>query len=202
MSRKSKQKYGSVSDLFGRDGWGSVLAAFMQGVDTVAGPQKRAVQQVTEFFSHFSRNAVERFAPLLMQPRRCSMQGCSSEAVAECMGCGLPSCMAHLHVSHRAEGICDQCVRDLLELKGTAARPAAGRQPDATEVARALRTLGLRRGASWSEVQRAHRLAAAENHPDRARTAARRKASEEKSKRINAAFEVLRRHYEQQSRPA
>jgi hypothetical protein len=197
--KSSSQQYGSVSDLFGRDGLGSVLSAFMQGVDTVAGPQKRVIQQVTEFFGHFSRSAVERFSPMLARPTRCSMAGCQAEAVAQCMGCGDPACMAHLHVSHRAEGVCDQCVRDLMELKGKQCRPPSGRDATAQEVRKALRTLGVRSGATWAEVQRAHRRAAAENHPDRVRTHAQKRKAEDKSKRINAAFELLRRHYERQA---
>jgi hypothetical protein len=199
VGRKKAQQYGSVSDLFGQDGLGSVLSAFMQGVETVAGPQKRAVQQVTEFFSHFSRNAVERFSPMLERPTRCSMAGCQAEAVSQCVGCGEAACMAHLHVSHRAEGVCEQCVRDLLELKGREHRPPTGREASAQEVRKALRTLGLRNGCTWAEVQRAHRRAAAENHPDRARTPAQRRKAEDKCKRINSSFEVLRRHYERQA---
>jgi hypothetical protein len=199
MSRKGRQQFGSVSDLFGNAGLGQFVAAFMDGVETVAGPQKRAFDQVTEFFSHFMHSAVDRFGPMLAKPTRCSMAGCQAEAVTQCMGCGEPACMAHLHVSHRAEGVCDQCVRDLLETKGRQYRPPNAREASAQEVRKALRLLGLRLGATWTEVQRAHRRTAAESHPDRARTPAQRRKAEDKSKRINAAFDVLRRHYERQA---
>jgi len=202
VARKDKQTYGSVSDLFGRSPWGGVLTAVLQGLDEAAGPQKRAVQQVSEFFSHFSRAAFEKFGAMLEHPRRCSMSGCQAEAVVLCMGCGEAACMAHLHVSHRAEGLCDQCVRDLLELKGREPRRPASKSPSSSDVKQARQTLGVRSGASWNEVQRAHRRAAAEHHPDRARTPSQRRAAEKKSKRINSAFEVLRRHYEQRERAA
>ena len=195
-SRRRSKDVGSVSDVFGEGRWGSIFSAIMEGIEVAAGPQKRAVAQVSQFFSHFTRNALDQFGPMLLRPRPCSMEDCQEEAVRECEACGEVACMAHLHVSHLADGICDQCVRDLLELKGREYRPPVGRGASAQEVRKALRVLGLRPGASWTEVQRAHRRQAAENHPDRARTPAQRRRAEEKVKGINVAFDVLRRHYE------
>jgi DnaJ-domain-containing protein 1 len=71
-----------------------------------------------------------------------------------------------------------------------------GRAPTATEIRKALKTLGLRSGASWQQIQRAHRKLAAQYHPDRAPSDTARGMLEDRVKRINVAFEVLRVHHE------
>jgi hypothetical protein len=196
MARR-KKKRSPLEDLLGVNvgQLGSVASAFMAGVETFAGPQKRLFDQMSQFAAHFSQAAVQKWASQGPLDATCSMQGCGGDAVMRCLGCGHPICLAHAHVSHRAEGLCDQCVRDLMQMKGADA-PRPGRYPTGPEVRAALKTLGLHSKASWPQIQRAHRKLAAQYHPDRAPSESARELLEARVKRINAAFEVLQRHHE------
>ncbi len=199
MPRRSS-KPPNLADLLGFDPMQirNLASMFMQGVETVAPGHKRLMEQMGQFAAHLSRSAVTNWATNLPgQP--CCMQDCGGEAVLLCMACGQPVCLAHVHVSHRAEGVCDECVRSIMESKGRQYQQPGSRQPDAKEVRRAQRVLGLSNSATWVEVQRAHRILAAEHHPDRQRNPAARKRAEEKSKEINAAFDLLKRHYDRKA---
>lgn len=173
---------------------GDVATAFLSGLELVAGPQKRVVDQLGQFAAHFSRAAVEKLAVAPAQGHHCTMSDCGGEAVLFCLICDTPVCLAHAHVSHRAEGICDQCVRAMLQARGKP--PPVSRPTREQEIRSALRTLGLTADASWSEVQKTHRRLVAASHPDRAKTATERRRLEERAKRLNAAFAVLRRDQE------
>jgi DnaJ-domain-containing protein 1 len=194
---KKRRKRNPFEELIGVNvgQWGGVASAFLAGLETMAGPQKRIIDQLSQFATHFTRSALERWPGQTLQEAACVMQDCGGEAVLRCLACGQPVCLAHIHVSHRAEGVCDQCVRDLVHMKGAEA-PRAGRAPTATEIRKALKTLGLRSGASWQQIQRAHRKLAAQYHPDRAPSDTARGMLEDRVKRINVAFEVLRVHHE------
>ena len=168
---------------------------FLASLETIAGPQKRVIDQLSEFAGHFTRNAVSKWPGEVAPATQCVMQECEGEAILRCLGCGHPVCLAHIHVSHRADGVCDHCVRDLLESRPQAAS-RTGRTPGPAEIRASLRRLRLPRAATWVEIQRAHRRLAAEHHPDRAKTPAQRLKMEQKAAQINAAFATLRLVYE------
>jgi len=195
MPRKRKAQ--GLEGLLGlsRGQLGSVASAFLQSA--VAAPQRRLLDQLGEWASHFSKSALEKWPHIGIDEQQCVMDGCDSEAVLQCMACGAPVCLAHIHLSFRAEGICDQCVRYV-----TAERRAAGsaaRAASREDVRAAYRTLGLKQNASWARVQRVHRELAYKYHPDRKRTAPQQELCEARLKRINAAFETLRVHYERKA---
>jgi hypothetical protein len=196
----SQKRLGDWRALFGDSSLvAGAVSAFLSGVDTVAWPHRQALEQLGQFISHFASAAAQRFVPLLEQPCVCSMRGCRANAVLHCLGCGEPACLAHLHLSHRAEGLCDQCVRELLRGRPRAVprRTVAG--PSQLELRQARQVLGVRAGASWEEIRLAHRRRAAKFHPDRARTAAQRQQLELKCRKINQAFDVLRAEYERRA---
>jgi hypothetical protein len=195
MAKQSRADYANLGALFGR---------MVQGLEHIWSPetqaaQERILQQLGRFVAHLGSAALRKFPPSGLRPRRCSMAGCTADGIVTCIGCGQPACLAHVHLSHRADGVCDQCVRDLLEKKGHAAPPEPGRCPTAQQIRAARRTLGVRPGASWDEVRMAHRRKAAENHPDRASTEGERKRLERKAKRINEAFDTLRAAHERKA---
>jgi hypothetical protein len=171
---------------------------FLQGVGVMAGPKRKIIDQLGQFATFFAGAAHEKWPNVVLTAPGCVMSGCGAEAVVNCMACGKSVCLAHVHVSHRADGICDQCVRDVMAMKGSAQqRPGAGRGPSGAEILAAYRKLGLKQGASWVEIQRAHRKMAAKHHPDVAKTPADRAKREQKCKEVNEAFSILRGVYEQ-----
>jgi hypothetical protein len=199
--RRSKPpRQPSLADILGinTSNLRGLASMFMQGVEVAAGPQKRLMDQMGQFAAHFSRNAVTTLVGNLPGVR-CCMADCGQEAVLLCMSCGQPVCLAHVHVSHRADGICDQCVRESMERHGKQPPQPARADADAKALRAAFKVFDLTDEATWAEVQRAHRILAAQHHPDKQRTPAARKRAEEKSKEINSSFEVLRKHYERKA---
>jgi hypothetical protein len=201
---------GGLEDLFGNLGnLGPIAQIFMQGFQTFAGPHKHVFDQLSQFATHFSRNAVQKWTRAgVPRGTQCVMEGCEGEAVLTCMSCGQPACLAHIHLSHRAEGVCDGCVRELLKLKGKTwgadgqQGGANPREPSGAEIRAAHRKLGVGMDVGWDKVRAAHRFMAAKYHPDRAKNEVERQKSEKVSKEINAAFEMLKSYYEKNGKAA
>jgi hypothetical protein len=59
-------------------------------------------------------------------------------------------------------------------------------------VAAAMKKLGLKPGATWEDVKRAHRKRSAENHPDNKRGAKAKAEAEARFKEVQAAFDLLK----------
>lgn len=196
MTRKRKQP--GLESLFGMNGGsiGSIASMFVAGLEAATAPHQKVIRQLGEWASHFSKSALDRWTQQDMAGTPCVMDGCDGDAVLYCMCCGAPVCLAHAHLSFRAEGICDQCVSDAMAAKQ---RGPQQRGPSAEDIRSAFRSLGLKQNASWAKVQRAHRELAAKFHPDRARSDEDRLVMEARSKQINAAFDTLRRHYERRA---
>lgn len=179
-------------------------AAANQTFDSSAPAQVK--DQLFQWFGHLSANALRNFTPNLVDPEPCEF--CPQVSVGDCMVCGAKCCLAHSHISHRAEMVCDECVRSMLGTKEAEKRARAQerfhrraqqqtRAPDADEqLVAALKVLGLKRGASWEEIHQAYRRLSLEHHPDRARTEKAKAKAGEKLKAINVAYTILKRHYE------
>lgn len=197
-ARPSRRAPASLEDLLGFSGnIGSIAGMFLQGVGVMAGPKRKIIDQLGQFATFFAGAAHEKWPNVVLASPGCVMSGCGAEAVLNCMACGKSVCLAHVHVSHRAEGVCDQCVRDVMAMKGSAQqRSGAGRGPSGAEILVALRKLGLKHGATWQDIQQAHRKMAAKHHPDVARTPADKIKREQKCKEINEAFSLLRTVHE------
>jgi hypothetical protein len=188
-----------IRDLFGAFG-----KAVGQSFDSAAPAQVR--DQLMQWVGHLSTNALRAWGPNMLAPDTCEF--CSQVALGECIVCGASCCLAHAHVSYRAELICDECVGSMVGSKPDQKRARAQerfrkraeratRAPDADQrIVAALGELGLKPGASWDDIKSEYRLLAAKYHPDKARSAARREALEEKLKRLNAAYALLKAHYE------
>jgi len=73
------------------------------------------------------------------------------------------------------------------------------RHEDRTKLrAKYLRRLGLSAGASWAEIRGQYRRKVAQNHPDRFPNA-QKKRQEDKLKKLNEAFEWLKRDEQRQA---
>jgi len=186
-------------DIFGALG-GNVQA--MQ--DSAAPAQVRA--QVMKWLGYFSANSVMAAGPNLLDPQSCDF--CSELGLLDCQVCGARVCLAHAFVSHQAHAICHDCVRGVTGTKEEQRRARAAqhrqqkaeratRRPDADEqLVAALKELGLERGAAWEDVKAAHRYLVLKHHPDRAKSQSAKEKANEKLTKINAAYALLRSHYE------
>jgi hypothetical protein len=177
----------------------SIFSSYERGAVDTGAPQ-RIVEQLGQWVGHLSRNAAIHWSPNLVDPDVCCF--CDVDAVAECIACGDPVCLAHGHISHRAEAICDECVQkqvDKREKKQRKNRKQRTTTPSKdAEVTQAFMFLGVNPGASWAEVSAAYKSAASANHPDKFQGQNRVQA-EARLKNINAAFAILKAHYEKRA---
>jgi hypothetical protein len=171
----------------------------MQGLHHATAPQRHVADQLVQFMGHLQRGVMPWFVRIVPDP--CVMDGCPAQAVIYCMACKNPICLAHAHVSHRGEGICDDCVAQLMGEEG---RQRQQRQApaDAQKIAWAYRIMKLKRSATLKEVNQQFRKLMAENHPDRAKTEPQRQRKQKRSAEISEAFHVLKRHLESRKEAA
>lgn len=185
-------------DGFMESSWGGVVSAVVDQLEQA--PQKHVVDQMMQFVGNLHRNILPWFVRVIPDP--CAISRCRQQAVLYCESCKQPVCLAHIHLSHRGTGICDQCVADLC---GVQPEPEPRRRQQQTggipaeKIRWARRQLGVRPGATMREIQRQFRKLSAEHHPDRAQTEAQRQRREDKMKRISEAYHLLQRLYEREA---
>jgi hypothetical protein len=169
----------------------------------------RLSQHVGVWFSHLSENAAKHWLPNAIDIHECDF--CNADAMTHCIACKARVCLAHAHVSYRAEAVCDECVQVLLKQtsprehkeapppkrKRRAAREKQTPQtPPAVEAAR--KVLGVDPSTTWDEIKSTYRHQAREVHPDRLMNASatQQAAANMRLKRLNEAYAVLRDWYE------
>lgn len=181
----------------------SIFSAHERGTLDTSAP-RRVADQVGQWIAHLSKNAAIQWGPRLVDPDLCTF--CDQDAVTDCLVCGDACCMAHAHVSHRADGICDECVQAAITQRAKGRRARRKRREAAPEpqqssnsipfeVLQAFSMLGISPTATWQEVNDAYRAAAVANHPDRT-PPAHRATAENRMKGINAAFNTLKMYYQ------
>lgn len=186
--------------------WDDLFSSFspQSMFDSAAPAQVR--DQVMKWLGYFAANAVTAAGPNVLDPDTCDF--CNELGLLDCQVCGARVCLAHSFVNHQAQAVCHECVRGVVGTKEDQRRARdqqhrerkaqrAQRRPNPDEkLVAALKELNLEKGSSWEDVKAAYRFLALKNHPDRAKSAAGREKAEAKLKKINAAFEVLKAHYE------
>lgn len=196
---------GFVSGQRGRISVGDLAEHFVGGLSDA---NRHLMEQVRVFGQHLGTNLLRRWPQNILQPRRCTMDNCEAIGVAPCRVCGEWTCLAHSHVSHTGDIVCNQCVRDMIEQRAKERRASSG--GDAWQgapkkgggrmtPAQAFRVLDIKPGVSWDEVKKAWRKKAAQNHPDHEQDDKKRAKVEARAKRINEAFEVLKGVYQQKA---
>jgi hypothetical protein len=180
------------------------------------GTPQRAWEETRGWMGRFMIAATDRLLPYYGRGQLCGVKvsksgvafPCPGTAVLECCACRQPACIEHCQLDAHGTGTCYHCIAETIQrkripLEGAApgAAPPGHAPPPPPQdirleiVRRALAALGLKPGATWDEVNRAHRARAAKVHPDRARTPTQRQKHEDASKRINEALADLKRHY-------
>ena len=165
--------------------WGRIASSFAQERGG------RLVEQLTQWGSILSGNAMRKWGPRAVMPNECAHEDCELDALARCMICGQEHCLAHSFVNHEADGICFVCAFQA----GARSEPARQRRSVKQSAAEldAYRVLGLRPGVSEEQIEAAYRSLARKHHPDRARDARSRKEAELNLREINLARDVLLR---------
>jgi hypothetical protein len=200
MPRRDDSDANWIGEFFNEDSpWGGVASAVMHGLHQATAPQRHIADQMMQFMGHLQRNVMPWFVNVIPDP--CVMQGCEARAVVFCMACKKPVCLAHVHVSHRGEGVCDECVASLLPAEDRARRrqQAPPRATDDDKVRWAFRIFQLKHSATEREINLRFRKLAAENHPDRAKTEKQRKRLEEKMAKITEAYHVLKKYAQREA---
>jgi len=168
-----------------------IFSSYEKGKVDIGAP-KRVVVQLGQWFGHLAKNAAIKWTPALAESASCSF--CDEDAVTNCIVCGDPCCIAHAHISHRAEAICDECVEKAVQKSGKKKKKSR-REPRNSQgdlsIRQAYAVLGLSTNASWQEIQEAYKYMAVANHPDRF-TGPKKAQAELKLKEINIAFNLIK----------
>lgn len=142
------------------------------------GTPRRIADQLGQWMAHLSQNATVAWAPSLV--RRSTCEFCDVDGISKCIGCKAVVCLAHAHVSHRAELLCDECVGTVLDTVN-----AKQQSP----VVRALSFFHLTTDATFDEVSMVYRNRSKDAHPDRG-------GSKREMQQVNEHYEVLKKHFE------
>ena len=197
----------------GKFPWGAVASVFAEEIHGRAGAAADILSQLREWGSHLSTNALVAWAPNLIRMAPCESpdvstgkpRRCRSTALVECDICGRPCCLAHARIDYFAGGMCEVCVgvaKSAARREGTryeAPRPRKASEPD---VAEALRALKLRPGATWDDVRARYKRLVVKHNADRPQSQKSRDKNTAELKKINGAFEVLRKHFEKKDEAA
>lgn len=128
---------------------------------------------------------------------------CKSNAIAGCMVCKRPVCLAHAFVDGFGEAVCYVCVTQAVT--GAHADPAEQQSPPApkrkaapTELVWARKVLRLRRNATLEDARQAHRRLSAKHHPDRF-PEAEKKDAQRRFVDVQRAWELMQTWFSEQA---
>lgn len=164
--------------------WAQALTeTLFQAASNPAGRQnlapRRIAEQLGQWFGHLSRNAALHWTPTLAGGHLCSF--CDESAMGTCTVCQDPCCLAHAHVSHRAELVCDECIDRLL-----------GRQAKRGPEKQAFDFFNLTSQARWEDVQAVYKARIRLAHPDVG-------GSDAETVKVNRFYVVLKEHYQRKA---
>lgn len=115
---------------------------------------RRASEQLGHWAAHLSRSVIHTWGPYLLTGQPCSFE-CYDDALGDCIVCSDPVCLAHAHVSHRGELLCDECVDKSI-----------GKSKKQTKEQRAFEYFNLTSVATFEEVNAVYRVRSKHAHPD------------------------------------
>jgi hypothetical protein len=197
--------------------WGTFASVMAQNLGANGVAAQEIVEQLKEWGSHLTKNALSKWTVSVMSPTACDSpdvssgrpRQCPSYSVVRCDVCQRPCCLAHARVDYMGDAICEVCIG---EAKGRARAagysrphaqheappPAASPSGDMSVVA-ALKTLKLPRDANWQQIKTQYRKLVLKYNADRPQSEKQRTVNVERLKKINAAYAVLKVHYEQKA---
>lgn len=134
---------------------GGLLGSLQSGSLPDPDTPRRVANQFGQWAAHLGRNGSLSWGPYLFGSHACLFEDCDADALGPCIKCGDPCCLAHAHVSHRGELLCDECVEKAL---GT------GRKK--SRVNRAFEYFNLLPTALLEDVNAIYRVRSKNEHPD------------------------------------
>ena len=197
--------------------WETFASVMAQNLGTSGVAAQEIVEQLKEWGSHLTKNALSKWTLSVMSPTACDSpdvssgrpKQCPSYAVVRCDVCQRPCCLAHARVDYMGDAICEVCIG---EAKGRAraagysrphapheAPPPAAAPAGGMSVAAALKALKIPPRSTWEQIKRQYRKLVVKHNADRPQSDKQRALNVERLKKFNAAYEVLRREYEQKA---
>lgn len=138
---------------------------------------------------------------------------CKGSAIAGCEICRKPCCLDHSFVQKQCAAVCYACVYSVARAKighdaangadaGGTPRPGAGRtgsgaprspaaaDPIDPRFAEARKVLGIKKSATWNEIEARYKELLRKHHPDR--NPADKAAAERRFKAVRSAYDFLK----------
>jgi hypothetical protein len=176
----------------------AVAAAAQKGFDSKA--PSRVSKHLYSWFRELSKNAAIHWTPKIIDVEECSF--CESDAVANCIICNSPCCLAHGAVKHNAEIICDECIDKALNNKRSKKKkkgPAfedpwsgwgsSSKQKEPSRRDMAIEFFDLDQDFTKAELEKKYKATLKKYHPDKYR-------SEKGKERAEAKFKKAREYYD------
>lgn len=192
----------------GRVPWNTLVDVLAQNVDRRMQATNEIVEQLKQWGAHLTSHALTKWGLALVDPHPCQVphvsrdervERCRATAIVRCDSCGRWSCLAHCRVDYMADATCAVCIgeakahfrraRDTWEQKKTQTRR--------DKVAAAFRTLKLDETATFAEVKRQYKTLVVKHNADVPQGDGERQRNTKRLQKINQAFEVLRKHFEE-----
>lgn len=164
------------------------------------------VRQLQLFAVNFFKSAPRQLGLQMLGEDRCARSRCGEKALATCLGCGDPVCLAHAYCSADAHVLCSKCAR--LAIRNISGNRSWGRDAPREDepaprgpvridpVTLAFITLGLAPSSDFDQVKKRYRALTFGLHPDRLGhlKPEQRQEAEAMSKRYSEAYHVLEKH--------
>jgi len=188
--------------------WSTLVDVLSQNVEQRMEATNEIVEQLKTWGSHLTSHALTKWSMALVSPQPCQvphvghdeqLQRCRATAIVRCDSCGRWSCLAHCRVDYQADATCAVCIgeakahfrsaRDTWEQKK--------QQNQYAKVAAAFKTLKLDETATLGEVKKQYKLLVRQYNADVPQGDRDRQRNTRRLQKINEAFEVLRKHFEE-----
>jgi hypothetical protein len=98
--------------------WETFASVMAQNLGANGVAAQEIVEQLKEWGSHLTKNALSKWTSSVMVPTPCDSpdvssgrpMACPSFAVVKCDVCGRPCCLAHARVDYMGDAICEVCI--------------------------------------------------------------------------------------------
>ena len=190
--------------------WATFGEVLSQQLDQRMDATREIVDQLKEWGTHLTSNALRKWSVSLIDPHDCQvphvgaderLSKCTAKGVVLCDCCGRWSCLAHCRVDWQADGLCAVCVGEAkAHVRNSRADWEEQKRARAQRsVGQSFRTLKLKPSATFMEVKRQYKALVRQYNADQPQSDKQRERNTTRLKKINEAFEVLREHFEKEA---